>query len=238
MMLKRTNIENQLQKERDKFDLNILNEVNKILNDVDQDNSLIIETLKNKSDIHSNYFDFDLLQTDKIYHIDQIKKICIDYRLRFLDSRYFKGELPYEAIQKIKDLEINHKTTLNGFKIIAPSKLFKLENIDDPLLFAPIGNGYYYLIHKWGNDLNPFRKLLMWPYKYFGNLVFTSFIISLIFTFLFPNGIFSNQILSASETGILFLFVFKSIIAIVIYYAVATGKNFNSGIWNSKYFNV
>ena len=238
MLLKRTNIEKKLQLERLKFKVDILNEVNQILKDVDKADSKIIKAINSNDLSDENHFNYELLDADKIYHIDQIKKICIDYRLRFLDSKYFKGDLPYEAIHQIKILEQKHKTVLNGFKIIAPSKLFKLENIDDPLLFAPIGNGYYYLIHKWGNDLNPFRKLLMWPYKDFGNLIFTSFIISLVFTLLFPNGIFSNQDLNGSETGILFLFVFKSIIAIVIYYGVATGKNFNSGIWNSKYFNV
>ena len=240
MILKRTNIERELQviRKKSSSEVDILNEVNNILNEVDITDSQVVNNLNSDDCNDANHFNFDLLESENIYHIDQIKKICIDYRLRFLDSKYFKGELPYEAIHKIKNLENKHQITLGGFKIIAPSKLFKLENIDDPLLFAPIGNGYYYLIHKWGNDLNPFRKLLMWPYKDFGNLIFTSFLISVIFTLLFPNGIFSNQTLNGSETGILFLFVFKSIIAIVIYYGVATGKNFNSGIWNSKYFNV
>ena len=101
---------------------------------------------------------FDLLETDKIFHIDQIKKLAINFRLRFLDSHLFKNQIPDEAITKIRVLEKNHKTTLQGFKIIAPSKTFQLENYDDPLLFAPIGNNYYYLIHKWGNDLSRYSR--------------------------------------------------------------------------------
>ena len=89
----------------------------------------------------------------------------------------------------------------------APSKLFKLENADDPLLFAPIGNGYYYLVHKWGNDLNPFRRLLMWPYKSFGNLIFTTLLVSLFATGLVPDGLFSNKMIS-SQTGMIFFFMF------------------------------
>jgi len=42
-----------------------------------------------------NVFDFDQLETDKIFHLVQIKKVCIDYRLRFLDIFYCKGNLPY-----------------------------------------------------------------------------------------------------------------------------------------------
>ncbi|TCK68974.1 hypothetical protein DFQ05_0485 [Winogradskyella wandonensis] len=239
MLLKKTNIEEKLKrlKEKNKSPESILEAVKSIL---EEDNNLearIEDTLSNGRANDRNAFDFDLLETEHIYHLDDIKKICIDYRLRFLDSRFFKGKLPYEAITKIKDLEKKHKTELKGFKIIAPSKLFKLENADDPLLFAPIGNGYYYLVHKWGNDLNPFRKLLMWPYKNFGNLIFTVFLVSILATALFPEGVFSNKP-NASQAGMIFFFIFKSIAAIVIYYGFAAGKNFNHAIWNSKYFNA
>lgn len=239
MLLNRTNIEEKLQRQRQKnfTPEDILKAVKHIIEDDNKVDSRIEKTLTSGKFTDRNLFNFELLESDKIYHIDSIKKICIDYRLRFLDSKYFKGKLPYEAISKIKDLEKDHNTELKGFKIIAPSKLFKLENADDPLLFAPIGNGYYYLIHKWGNDLNPFRKLLMWPYKGFGNLIFTTFIVSLIATALFPEGIFSNEP-NASQSGMIFFFMFKSIAAMVLYYGFAAGKNFNYAIWDSKYFNA
>lgn len=239
MLLKKTNIEERLQqlKAKQKNEEDILKAVQDILDKDNQKDAEILKTLSSSNHTFSNDFNFDLLESGKIYHIDQIKDICIDYRLRFLDSKYFKGELPYEAISKIKGLEKNHNTTLDGFKIIAPSKMFKLENADDPLLFAPIGNGYYYLIHKWGNDLSPFRKLLMWPYKSFGNLIITTILVSLLATGLFPEGVFSNEP-NATQAGMIFFFIFKSIAAIVIYYGFAAGKNFNTAIWDSKYFNA
>lgn len=239
MLLKRTNIEEKLQRlKRKNFSENdVLDAVKSILEKDNKRELRINETLGNGKSKNDNDFTFDLLETDKIYHIDQIKHICVDYRLRFLDSRFFKGKLPYEAISKIKSLEKDHETELKGFKIIAPSKLFKLENADDPLLFAPIGNGYYYLVHKWGNDLNPFRKLLMWPYKSFGNLIFAIFIVSLLATAMFPEGVFSNKP-NSTQAGMIFFFIFKSVAAVVIYYGFAAGKNFNHAIWNSKYFNA
>ena len=79
-----------------------------------------------------NNFDFDLLETHRILHVDQIKKVCIDYRLRFLDLKYFKGNIPPSAIEKICELEKTHETTLKGFKIMAPSVLFRLKKTDDP----------------------------------------------------------------------------------------------------------
>ncbi|ASV32020.1 hypothetical protein [Maribacter cobaltidurans] len=241
MLFRKTNLLEKLHLEKEKqrkSEENILSEVRNILDQVDKSYSRIEDNLSltdTVSDINS--FDFDLLESDKIFHIDQIKSLCIDYRLRFLDSKYFKGEIPVEAYAKIRKLEQEHTIEIKGFKIIAPSRLFKLEDKDDPLLFAPIGNGYYYLIHKWGNDLHPFRKMMMWPFKNVGNLIFVIVLISYLTTLLIPNGLFSKSN-SVAEFGILFFFTFKSIVAVAIFYGFALGKNFSPAIWNSKYYNA
>ena len=185
----------------------------------------------------ANQFDFDLLETSRIYHLNQIRDICIDYRLRFLDLSYFKPEIPQEAKNAITDLENRHETRVDGMKILAPSRLFKLEDKDDPLLFVPMGNNYFYLIHKWGNDLHPLRKILVWPFKNVVNLAMCVLMFSYLLTLLVPNGLFSKNS-SAAEFWIIFFFMFKSVAAIVIYYGFAMGKNFNPAIWNSKYFNA
>lgn len=178
-----------------------------------------------------------MLESSHIFHIDDIKHLCINYRLRFLDSHYFKGDFPEEAISEIRNLEKQHAIVLKNFKIIAPAKLLKLENADDPLLFAPMGNDYFYLIHKWGNDLHPFRKLLMWPYKSFENLVFTVALLSLLITALLPMHWFTPNA-SFAEYLFLFLFIFKGVGGMVIFYGFAKGKNFNGAIWKSKYYNA
>lgn len=237
--MKGTNIEQKLKKRRDKkWDGNqILTDVQRILSEDAQKEEQITYQLDSKNNAHENSFDFDLLETDKIFHIDQIKEICIDYRLRFLNSSYFKGRIPQTAISKIKHLEAEHQTELKGFKVMAPSKLFKLEDKDDPLLFAPIGNDYYYLIHKWGNDLHPLRKLFAWPFKNIANLGLVVLLISYFVTLLVPEGLFSKKS-STAEFWIIYFFMFKSIASIVIFYGFALGKNFNPAIWKSKYFNA
>ena len=171
-MLRNTNIERELLKlkTRGHQAQTVLLEVQKILETHKHPENRIKENLEKPSNQNQNDFVFDKLDTSKIYHIDQIKDICIDYRLRFLDARLFKGKIPNSAIDKVKHLEEVHETELKGFRIMAPSKLFKLEDKDDPLLFAPIGNEYFYLIHKWGNDLHPLRKILVWPFKGIVNL--------------------------------------------------------------------
>ena len=238
-MLPRTNIEERLHRFRGQHarEDQIIQEVYQLLRkDAEKEDRIVANVTGNSKEIY-NDFTFDLLETDRIYHIEQIKSICIEYRLRFLDSRYFKAQIPQEAISKIKNLEKEHDTELKGYKIIAPSKLFKLEDKDDPLLFAPIGNGYYYLIHKWGNDLHPLRRILVWPFKNVLNLTALVVLISYLATLMVPNGLFSKSS-SSAEFWIIFFFMFKSIAAVVIFYGFALGKNFNPAIWNSKYFNA
>ena len=238
-MIARTNVEDRLRKHRSKdiSKSDLLAEVKNILDLEDHKDESVYNKLQSQGGISQNSFNIDLLDTDRIYHVDHIKAICIDYRLRFLDSELFKGSIPYEAIMKIKALNKEHGIELSGFKIMAPSKLFKLENADDPLLFAPIGNDYYYLIHKWGNDLSPFRKLAVLPFKNFENLMMLTVLVSLIASFFVPKGLFSIET-SGVQFLLIFLFMFKSVAAVVLYYGFAAGKNFNTAIWNSKYSNA
>ncbi len=239
MKLKRTNIESRLSGARTASidETRLLEEVYEILRKDEAQEQRISENLKGGKNSRGNAFDFELLDTSKIYHLDQIRETCINYRLRFLDIRYFKGEVPREGISKIKALEKEHGIEIKGFKLMAPSKLFKLEDKDDPLLFAPIGNGYYYLIHTWGNDLHPLRKMLVWPFKNVINLAAVVVLISMLATLMVPSGLFSKSG-TAAEFWIIFFFMFKSIAAVVIFYGFALGKNFNPAIWNSKYFNA
>ena len=235
----RTNIEQQLLKVRNKNtpEEKIINEVKLILAETDARDETIQQELQQENSSGYNDFDFDLLETHRIFHLDDIYKICVDYRLRFLDSRFFKSKIPYEALMEIKKLEKNHETSLKGFKIIAPSKLFKLENADDPLLFVPIGNDYFYLVHKWGNDLHPFRKLIMWPFKTLENFVLLLLAMSFLTALVIPEGLFSPQ-QSTSQFFMIFFFIFKWFAGLSIFYGFKMGKNFSTEIWNSKYYNA
>lgn len=233
------NIHHKLLKLRDKSvsPEDILNQVQAVLKqDALHDNN-IQEALANSQDHQQNAFNLDLLETNGIFHIDTIKKICVDYRFRFLESSLFKGEIPQEAISKIKQLEKNHNTQIKGFMIMAPSKLFKLENYDDPLLFAPIGNGYYYLIHKWGNDLSVWRKWLMYPFRNLDTIIFSTIIAAFLIALSFPESYF-NPKYKITQFIFLFFFMFKVIGFCLIFFGVSKGKNFNSAIWDSRYINA
>lgn len=179
----------------------------------------------------------DKIDSNRLFHVDQIRKICIDYRLRFLDFNFFKGGVPDEAYTKLKEFELNHPDLDINIKMMAPTKLFQLENYDDPLMFVSLGNNYYYLIHKWGNDMSYFRKMFMWPFKNIYNILVYIAIISLFFTTFVPDGIFFYKNNPEIQFFVVFLFMFKSLAAIFIYFGFAMGKNFNENIWNSKFYN-
>jgi len=235
----KVNIHQQLLKQRNKtvspeeilkqvrqvFEQDVLHEIN------------IKEALENGKINQINSFDLELLETNNIFHINDIQKACIAYRLRFLESSLFKGEIPQEAINRIKQLEKTHGTSLKGFMIMAPSKLFKLENYDDPLLFAPIGNGYYYLVHKWGNDLSILRKWLMYPFRNLDTIIVSAIIASFLIALSFPESYF-NPKYKMTQFIFLFFFMFKVIGFCLIFFGVSKGKNFNSAIWDSRYFNA
>ncbi len=236
MLIKRTNIQSKLKhlQEASLDSDNIMQQVKAILESEDHTDIRIAKEITSNPTRVSNAFNFELLETEHIYHIDSIKTICVNYRLRFLDTRYFKGEIPKEAKSNVIALEKQHGIELKGYKVMAPSKLFKLNKTDDPLLFAPIGNDYFYMIHSWGNDLHPLRKWLMLPFRNIETLAFTTLVVSFLLTFLVPDGLFSQET-SSAEFWMLFFFMFKSIAAIVIFYGIALGKNFNTAIWNSTY---
>lgn len=238
MKLKRDNLVQELYKIKIKTisEVSILKEISLILDENQNHRDLIKVELKSKSSTISNDFKLNFMETDKIYHIEHIKNLCVTYRLRFLDSQLFKSEVPEEAISKIRNLENLHNTTLEGFKIIAPSKLFHLKNYDDPILFAPIGNGYFYLIHKWGNDMSPLRKWLVKPFKNMINFGWLLFFLSILLTAIIPDNILGNKYNSAFHL-VIFLFTFKSFAGISLYYCFWKGKNFNENIWNRAYYN-
>ncbi len=235
MLFQKSNLLNELLYHRSKSttEENLLKDVQFILDENQKKRDLIKQNLLNKNAVNSNAFNFDLLEANKIFHVNQIKDVCVSYRLRFLDSFLFKNEIPEEAISIINSLEKTHKTILDGFKIIAPSKAFKLINYDDPLLFAPIGNDYYYLIHKWGNDFSWYRKLLVLPFKNVMNFLVFTLLISLLATMVIPMDKLTKM--DKFAPIIVFLFMFKSIVAVGAYNFFAMGKNFNNEIWNRKF---
>lgn len=209
-----------------------------VLNAQEQQEQHILKRLsKSPLERDINNFNIDVVDRDAIFHISQIKKICVNYRLRFLDTKYFKGSYPKEVVEKIQKIEKDHNTELDGFKIIAPSKLFTLDKADDPLLFAPMGNGYYYLIHKWGKDLHPLRRIKYWAIKNVENLGFTLIALSFLLT-LATKDVIYDESAYFGHFFMLFLFYLKGVLGMLFFYGAASGKNFSEYCWQSRYDKI
>ncbi len=230
------NLQNTLRKDREKHisSEDLKDMIQAIFDQKEAVKSRIKSTLETPNKSYVNTLTFDALDFDKIFHIDSIKKLCINYRLRFLDTHLFKGEYPKELYSIIPNLENDHKIQLKDFKIMAPSKLFRLKTKEDPLLFVPIGNGYYYLVHKWGDDLKSYRKILVWPFKNINTLIFTSIILSLLSTAI-GSALFND--FSDTQLLVIFIFNIKTFVFVTFYLLFMMRKNFNESIWNSKYKN-
>jgi hypothetical protein len=204
------------------------------------DGQRILDTLfKAKSTEHS--LNFDQLDPQRIYHINSIKKLCIEYRLRFLDSSLFTGTYPAEVLEIIKAFEKKQATRLKGFKIIAPAPMFRLEEKDkDPALFVSLGNNYYYLLAQWGRDMSPSRKIIMYPFRSFETLLKTLFGFCALVALLFPESIVRGPNDHGTIIHIRVIFFFWMVFAtsaMTALYGFSRMKNFSSKLWNSKFFD-
>lgn len=182
------------------------------------------------------------LAEENIYSIDEIRTICIRYRLRFLDTKYFRREFPYEAVQKIKSLEKESKVKIEKFRIIAPGEAFNLEDANkDPLLFAELADGRYYLLHKWGKDLSWFRRVLTWPLQDLQSFFITLAAFCAVLAFSLPKEwIVRSESLYDHLFQFRMLFMVQSFIGLfffIVFLGLAFHKNFSSMDWDSKCFN-
>lgn len=245
-MLKKINLQTELLKERERIQQQLLNGAKELLKQENLLEQKIIQSYKAKN---SNTLpDSDnITDKDNLFSIEEIKRICIRYRLRFLDAELFKGEIPYNATQKIKQLNKKYATELSGFKIMAPSRLFKLRDADaDPMLFIPTADGKFYLIHKWGTDLAWYKKIIFLPARSFENLVVFLILLSVLVCLITP----TNLIVPASPVadnsmfgywgfhrlGYFFHFLILAL-AFTTFIWFSFNRNFSSSEWNKKTFN-
>lgn len=120
---------------------------------------------------------FAALPQNRIMSDSAIRAVCIKYGLRFLPTRFYKGALDDGIGPKLADFKramggslpvimeaemLQYRTGQpeNGnagkpqMYIAAPSESFVLRPVPrDPLLFCRLNLNKFFLIHKWGRDL-------------------------------------------------------------------------------------
>jgi hypothetical protein len=181
----------------------------------------------------------DKLSEERIFEIDSIKNLCIKYRLRFLSTKRFKGKMPLSAFSSVKETEQIVGHNIDAFMIAAPSKMFTLEDSNkDPLLFAPLEDGRFYLIDKWGDDMAWYRKIVNWPFTSPITLLSTVLSLSGLMTVLIP-----SSLLSASGDFLSFMRLVAFgwnvvfLLGITSFLWFASHAKFSIHAWNSSTFN-
>ena len=118
---------------------------------------------------------------------------------------------------------------------MAPAERFKLCDCEvDPLLFVPMGNDNYYLVHKWGKDISWTRELRGWSFRTPVHLGITVLAAAALITLMF-----SSEALSTWGVPRLFMFFWTSMVLVsfTVFGWLAFFGQFSSHAWNSSYFN-
>ncbi len=241
-MFSPVDIQEELIKARQKHEqvqLSLMREVNAAIKEGKQADEYILSRLRTAPKPGKSNINPELLDKNRIFSVDDIKTICVNFRLRFLDTKYFKiEELPYDAVIAVKNLEKHLGEDVKHMKIMAAAKFFKLEDSNkDPMLFARIDDTNYYLIHKWGKDLAWYNKLLAYPLRSIVSLLVTMTVIGLPLVIITPLLLFHT----AKEVKYYQMLYLAAFLVYSFFIMVFGGftfyKRFSKICWNSPYFN-
>jgi hypothetical protein len=234
-------IEKKLLEQREKSKVKTLKYASKILS-IDYKNEININNNLKNSDgfdtVTLNNYDLS-----NLFSIKDIKNIAINYRLRFLPSKYAKKTIPQEAIFKIKKLEKDNNIEIKEFYLLAPSEAFDLEDVNkDPLLFIPLSNNKYLLVHKWGKDLSWYKKIIAYPLRNIETILLSIAITALIIALLTPTWI----ILNSAEVDMGYFGYHRAawfVYSCILFLSITTFMCFSQGVypssyqWNKKTYN-
>ncbi len=239
-MFDKVDIENQLSRLRNKtrtVEEQVISETKRILtNDLFAEKK-ILDHLKqyNKSNEVVSEEDVD---EHLIYTRQEIKQVAIFYRLKFLESKFYKPEIPYEAVLKIKSLNEKYHKDIKLFKVLAPHESFSNKHFHfDSMLFAKTNYDNYFLIHRWGKQLKWNRKIKYWPLRNFETLGLTLIVCTLIITLMLPTRLITLDSKATYWSGYRAAAFFHLLIfnfGVTAFITFSFAKNFSSSIWNSE----
>jgi hypothetical protein len=177
--------------------------------------------------------------SDRVFSEDQIKALCVEYRLRFLPSSRFKPGIPQAALAEVERLERRYDIRLGGFQIAAPAGLFDLKMKDrDPLLFAQIDSKHFLLIHQWGGEISFWRKAVVWPLQSLEHAVASLVALAFAIAYIALPDAWLMGPYDEHSFGVRTVFFFYLILAfsgLSVLYGYSRLKNFSNSLWNSPY---
>jgi len=248
--MKTINLHNTLRKYNEVKDLTkeeelILAEAKNIISNSEKTDIEILKTIGMANNIiTASKIENEISQSNKfkeVYDISTIRKLAIDYRLRFLPSNLYIGTIDPLLPSKIKNFMSENNLISstkywegsNRFYILAPASSFKLEKRPkDPIIFYKINDRKYAFVHKWGNDFSIFRKFKMFFLRTGFHMMILPLLLILSYNFFaFPyyhyneNNSFTVISIALSIAGI-----------IISFFMIFLDTSFeSSNLWDSKY---
>lgn len=217
----------------------IVQEAYSILEQEGKQDELVQAAIRSNLKVRTN----DLFAVDpaRVFSLEDIRGICIRYRLRFLPSGRFRGAIPHEAVHAVRHLEARAGHPVHGFMVMAPAKRFQLCDCDaDPMLFVPLADGTFYLAHQWGREIGLWRAALGWPVRTWRHLVVTVVLAAALFTALLPAPWLTNDPHAGwwggFRLGAFFCTTMVACAATAFGWLALFGQ-FSAEAWNSKTFN-
>jgi len=194
-MKKGINIEHLLQGERKRTSTEdlLLSEARKVLIQSRLTDKNVLDNLK----FYNSSFEFlddEEIEHQHVFTQTQLKSTCKKLHLRLLPSQAFEGDVPYEAVLKIKELNAKYRKDLRHFKILSTKHFFSEHNSPhQALLFAQTISGNYFLIHSWGQPLSPGRKFAYFVLRNFESLAVVILLFTLVECLLIPDRYLSTD---------------------------------------------
>lgn len=171
----------------------------------------------------------------------QIRNSCIKYRLRFLPSSMYHGEVPIEVISSIKRFEHRHPGRAVHFFILAPMAFFLNEDAyRSPLLIARCPDGQFEMVCQWGKKRPWYQEFLRYPFRDLPSLVTASLLTGLAISIIagllgFANGpTFFRSMIYKVPLLVLSSSMFSTA---ALCYGLVTRTDFSADNWNKRYFN-
>ncbi len=165
------------------------------------------------------FLDDDEIEKQKTFTPAQIKSLCKKLRLRFLSSQSYHGEIPYEAILKIKELNASYRKDLKHFKIVSTKYFFTSpQNDEAAMLFVQTLYGNYYLLHSWGKPLGKWRSAKFFAIRNFESLFVCLFVFTLTESLLLPNHLLTTDV----KTGYFSMYRMACVFHLLIFNAAFT----------------
>jgi hypothetical protein len=234
-------LERHSQVKKEQFNLDPLNEVKLLLNGESTEDSRILRGLSKNSQfnriekVRGEQLELEKHEAGfqgKVYTVEEVKRLAVDYHLRFLPSMYYTGTYDVEVAAKIKEFAKNTNSPIDDysltkrFYVLAPTNMFELQDekylskadlrrMADPAIFFQIDEKHYRLIHKWGSDFTIFRYLEGFKWASFRNYwLFSTVIMMPIVAFLMAlvGGNEMSHMLDVHPVGFWSLNIFFSVV--------------------------